>query len=135
MYLSEAERQWAPTLWKALRVGRQTWEDLMKPDDQSAFVAHSPVVKGVREKVTNSATAIIHDAVGAAEKEGVNIRPDYIQLNWSDTLEPVEDVDKDAVLSKGTRAVIISGAMWVGRTRLIDNIVLGREETVKEIIS
>lgn len=58
----------------------------------------------------------------------VNIRLDYISMNDPDTFEVLPDaISKADWEGSGDagRPVILSGAMWVGRTRLIDNIVLG----------
>jgi pantoate--beta-alanine ligase len=59
---------------------------------------------------------------------GLDIKLDYVEMNDPATFN---------VLSQGaTReddgddAVILSGAMWVGKTRLIDNIILGDTSTI-----
>ncbi|KIM26627.1 hypothetical protein M408DRAFT_330559 [Serendipita vermifera MAFF 305830] len=132
MYLTETERTWAPTLWRALQAGKKKWEEIMQAETDPNSTT---IVKGARDRVVNAATEVIQTAVGESEKEGVSIRPDYIQLNWTDTFEVIGDVDKKEVLSEGTRGVILSGALWVGRTRLIDNIILGHPKVVKQIIS
>jgi pantoate--beta-alanine ligase len=131
MYLSEKERVWAPTLWKALQVGKQTWE--------SERGKATGRIQGINEKVTGAAADFVNVVTIQAEKEGVAARLDYMQLNWADTLEPVGDIEPSAGSSGKPgwveeRAVILSGAMWVGRTRLIDNIILGREDVVNRII-
>ena len=56
-------------------------------------------------------------------KAGVEMRLDYVELSDSDSFEVVGD-DKTRV-DYGTRPVLLSGALWVGRTRLIDNLILG----------
>lgn len=61
------------------------------------------------------------------------MRADYIQLNDPETFEVIRDATtREQYLageewkSKSTeRPVVLSGAMWVGKTRLIDNLVLG----------
>jgi len=132
MYLTEKERVWAPTLWRALQVGTQTWE--------SELSKETGRIQGINERVTSAAADAVTAATIQAEKEGVSARLDYVQLNWADTLEPVGDIEPSAGSSEelesvGERAVILSGAMWVGRTRLIDNIILGRGDVVNRIIS
>lgn len=51
------------------------------------------------------------------------MRLDYIEMNDSETFE-VLDVSSNNQLA-GDIPVIVSGALWVGKTRLIDNIVIG----------
>lgn len=60
-----------------------------------------------------------------ARSEGLEaeMRLDYVQLNDSETFEIVEDQSRK--LGNGSNAVLLSGALWVDKTRLIDNIILG----------
>jgi len=58
-----------------------------------------------------------------AKKRDVDVRLDYIEMNDVDSFEVVEDGEKRN--GKEREAVILSGAIWVGKTRLIDNVVLG----------
>lgn len=51
------------------------------------------------------------------------MRLDYIEMNDSETFDVV-DASSNHRLA-GDIPVILSGALWVGRTRLIDNIVVG----------
>ena len=52
----------------------------------------------------------------------VEMRLDYIQMNYTEVLE--FDV------TKGSKLVILSGALYVDKTRLIDNILLGDAEKI-----
>lgn len=60
-----------------------------------------------------------------ARSEGleVEMRLEYVQLNDSESFEIVEDQSRK--LGDGSNVVILSGALWVDKTRLIDNIILG----------
>lgn len=51
------------------------------------------------------------------------MRIDYVEVNDSDTFDVVEDERTKDSMSSGLP--ILSGALWVGRTRLIDNLILG----------
>jgi pantoate--beta-alanine ligase len=121
-YLTEQEKKWAPTLWKALGVGRKVFEDVIGTgwNAERGEEGEEVVVKDVRTQVRAAAQDVIQHAKEAAEKDGVFMRLDYIELNWADTLKPVEGVDQG-----GRGPVILSGAIWIGRTRLIDNVILG----------
>lgn len=55
--------------------------------------------------------------------DGMDMRLDYIEMNDSETFD-VLDVSSNHQLA-GDIPVILSGALWVGKTRLIDNIVVG----------
>jgi len=51
---------------------------------------------------------------------------DYVEMNDPESFEVV---DWETAPGDG-RAVILSGAMWVGRTGLIDNVIRGDEGRV-----
>jgi pantoate--beta-alanine ligase len=62
------------------------------------------------------------------EKRGVEIRVDYVEMNDPDTFEVLGD---EQVQQRSDGApVILSGAVWFGRTRLIDNMILGNLEGI-----
>jgi pantoate--beta-alanine ligase len=102
-YLSPEERKVADTLYRALCLAKEGWESGLS---KSECVATS---KGLVESVRAEA--------------GVEMRLDYVEVNDSDSLEVVGDGKARA--EYGIRPVLLSGAMWVGRTRLIDNLILG----------
>ncbi|KAJ6581644.1 Pantoate-beta-alanine ligase [Mycena capillaripes] len=104
-YLSPEGRKLAPTLYRALKAAEQAWND---GQQKAACVERAKNV--VRE-------------VASAE-----VRLDYIQLNDSDSLEPLEET---RCMEMNSQPVILSGALWIGTTRLIDNIVLGGMEQLR----
>ncbi len=64
--------------------------------------------------------------------DSVDLRLDYIEMNDPETFDEL-----DAGISRADweaeregRPVIISGAMYVGKTRLIDNVVVGARRTL-----
>jgi pantoate--beta-alanine ligase len=111
-YLSTAERTRAPVLYAALRAAADSWDAGAAKADCVTVAYH-----------------VLEDARRAGEADGVDARVDYIEFN---------DPASFAVLADGetrTRrgaAVVLSGAVLVGRTRLIDNIVLGDEGSIVE---
>ncbi|KAJ7091463.1 Pantoate-beta-alanine ligase [Mycena belliarum] len=102
-YLSAEGRQLAPALYRALGAAEQAWN------------AGQPKAVCVQR-----ATDVV--AAAAAQKSDLEVRLDYIELNDSDSLEPL---DGARCAEPDSRPVILSGALWIGSTRLIDNIVLG----------
>ena len=50
--------------------------------------------------------------------EGVDMRVDYFEVFDKETFAPVRGPVRG-------REVVIAGAVWVGKTRLIDNLLLG----------
>jgi len=50
--------------------------------------------------------------------EGVDMKVDYFEVFDKETFEPVRG-------PVGGREVVVAGAVWVGKTRLIDNLLLG----------
>ncbi|KAH9946494.1 Pantoate-beta-alanine ligase [Amylocystis lapponica] len=114
-YLTPREREFAaPALYAALQSGKRAWEAGMSKE---ACITHA---RGVIEETAQR--------LGTGE-EAVKIELDYVEINDPETF----DVLPDAVTrgqwgadgGKEERAAIFSGAIWVGRTRLIDNVILG----------
>ncbi len=71
------------------------------------------------------ALQVLEAAEREGEEHGVEIRVDYIEMNDPDTF----DVLGDGQRSNGA-PVILSGAVWFGRTRLIDNLIVGNGEGI-----
>jgi len=60
-------------------------------------------------------------------KRGVEIRVDYVEMNDLGTFEVLGD---ERMRGFDGTPVILSGAAWFGRTRLIDNMILGNPEGI-----
>ncbi|CUA74716.1 pantoate--beta-alanine ligase [Rhizoctonia solani] len=108
-YLQGAEKDVAGTLRSALQQVAQAWYDGMSRSE--ALAAGKRYV----------------DSVVQAHAGKVEIKLDYIEMNDPRTFEPLgEDVKRGGGSGEGKGpGVILSGALWVGRTRLIDNVLLG----------
>lgn len=87
-----------------------TGEDLIS-------AATSIVLEQQRSMSTASATLGLE--VGGKEEEKVKMELDYIEVFDKETFEPVRGEVESG------RELVIAGAMWVGKTRLIDNLLLG----------
>ncbi|KAK0214802.1 Pantoate-beta-alanine ligase [Armillaria fumosa] len=94
-YLSPEARLVAPKLYAALQAAETAWNTGL-----------------TKAECIEKAVEIIRGAPG--------VRLDYVEMNDPDTFEAL---DGAARAEEG--AVILSGAVWVGMTRLIDNIILG----------
>ncbi|ORY25324.1 putative PAN6 Pantoate-beta-alanine ligase [Naematelia encephala] len=109
-YLSPSELRVAPVLHQALSAARQV------------FLTCSSSSEGTTgEEMISAASQIVSAQQEALEAEGssVDLRLDYIEVFDKHTFEPVRGpVEKD-------REMVVAGALWVGRTRLIDNLLLG----------
>jgi pantoate--beta-alanine ligase len=92
IYLSKEERQAALVLWKALCLARGNWEN------------------GERD-----AARLRRDMIALIEKEPF-AKIDYVSIANPETLEELDTIDKNALLSLAVR---------IGKTRLIDNTILG----------
>ncbi|KAF9045683.1 Pantoate-beta-alanine ligase [Hymenopellis radicata] len=110
-YLSAEGRAVAPTLYAALRAAQVAWNT--GSTKQESLLQAIDLVQEKRAQ--------------AAPK--VDIQLDYIQFNDSDTFEELEDGAR-ASKDEDASPVIISGAMWVDKTRLIDNIILGNDNKI-----
>ncbi|KAL1758176.1 Pantoate-beta-alanine ligase [Schizophyllum commune] len=114
-YLSPSARRIAPVMSSALDVARDAWEAGLTKDE---------CVKRAEQLVAEVAERA--RAEGAAE-----VRLDYIQLNDSDTFSEVPGHrTKDTWAQQSPHPVILSGAIWVDKTRLIDNYILGDVDSI-----
>ena len=110
VYLSDAQRKFAGTLFAALEAGRDTWNN---HDGRS------------RDDVVAAATDIIRTRAEEAHRHGVQMTLEYIEMNDPDSFDAVDWLSTDKV-----RPVIISGALKLGGTRLIDNILCGDSSNI-----
>ena len=89
----------------------------LSPEERSAALCLSKALKAARRLVGNRVTSreeiltVVKDIIGQA----LYTRIDYLALVHPETLEEVETVQGEARLAL---------AVWVGKTRLIDNILL-----------
>lgn len=100
-YLSDEELSLAVTLYEALNEGGRVWE---------AGLGCDQAVKRAKELVKRKQEQ--------AETAQVKLKLDYLEMNDPETFEVLDG-------KYGGHRAIFSGALWVGRTRLIDNILLG----------
>ncbi|KAK7686185.1 hypothetical protein QCA50_010405 [Cerrena zonata] len=117
-YLTPAEyNHAAPTLYAALQAAKSSWGS-GSTKSQAVTAAHGLVERKVQELLS-------------AQSE-IALKLDYIEMNDPDSFEIISDNVTAASWDMPggakpcrNRPVILSGAMWVGKTRLIDNIILG----------
>ncbi|KAF9006166.1 Pantoate-beta-alanine ligase [Cyathus striatus] len=109
-YLSDDGRNVAPTLREALKAAATAWES------GSSKIG-----------CVHRAVEVIEARKSKAKAEGLNVSMDldYIQLNDSDTFEVLDDNTTRTSGNDPHRPVILSGALYVDKTRLIDNVILG----------
>ncbi|KAH7325522.1 hypothetical protein B0J17DRAFT_681639 [Rhizoctonia solani] len=106
-YLQGAEKDVAGTLRGALKEVEKAWY---------AGKSRSEALAAGKRYV---------DEVVVANTGKVEMKLDYIEMNDPHTFERLgEQVKGGEAVGKGP-GVILSGALWVGRTRLIDNVLLG----------
>lgn len=110
IHLSPCERQLAPTLYAALQDAGRVW-----------------AAGASKQETVQCALGQLKAAKDEGAKDGISIRVDYVEMNDPDTFEVLED---ERVQRSDGAPVILSGAAWFGRTRLIDNVVLGNLEGI-----
>ena len=109
-YLTPAERQRAPALYTALRGAARAWE-----------------AGTSKQEAVQHALQVLEAAKREGEEHGVEVRVDYIEMNDPDTFDVLGD---EQVQRSDGAPVILSGAVWFGQTRLIDNLILGNGEGI-----
>ncbi|GBE89562.1 Pantoate--beta-alanine ligase [Sparassis crispa] len=123
-YLTPRERKYAaPALYAALQAGQRAWT---AGSSKAECIARAIAV------IDETSPKLVSDA----DVEPVEIRLDYIEMNDPETFDVLpDDVTRrewETQLQDGVkgRPVILSGALWIGRTRLIDNVILGDGRTL-----
>lgn len=112
-HLTPHERETvAPVLYTALQTAASAWES--NSTKAECISRAEAVIKEKKREVGDS----------------VDLRLDYIEMNDPESFEVVGEELSQELWEKETEArpIIVSGAMWVGKTRLIDNLVLGARE-------
>ncbi|KAF8141493.1 Pantoate-beta-alanine ligase [Boletus edulis] len=114
-YLSAEERSVANTLYRALQAAESEWT-AGKTKDASIRAAEDLAAGAVKEAVMR----------------GIEMRLDYIEMNNASTFEVLDGQSQRQPV--GGAPVVLSGAVWVGKTRLIDNIVLVARVHVQAVL-
>jgi pantoate--beta-alanine ligase len=105
-YLTPSERPYAGTLYKAL--------SLVKSSLGSSASDRTMTVEDVKAQARD----LIESAASRATSEGITIKYDYIEVFDKTTFEPIRGELKG-------REGVVAGAIWLGKTRLIDNLLIG----------
>ncbi|KAL4062582.1 Pantoate-beta-alanine ligase [Scleroderma yunnanense] len=108
VYLSADERPFAVALYRALQAAESAW-----------------IQGATKQECIAMALAVVEHSKTQAAAKGVDMKLDYIEINDSETFEILNDGEHKQSESLGKGPVILSGAVWMGKTRLIDNIVIG----------
>lgn len=118
-YLSPTELAVAPILYQALVAAKEAFESAGAEvtGEDLVSIATSVILKRQGELPTSQANFGVQ--VDAGEEGAVELKLDYVEVFDKDTFEPVR-----GPVGKG-RELVIAGAVWVGKTRLIDNLLLG----------
>ncbi|ADV24265.1 pantoate-beta-alanine ligase [Cryptococcus gattii E566] len=112
-YLSPPELLVAPILYQALQTGVDAFEG---HDPSSATLTAEDIIAQATSVILNEQLRIAKAA--PEEGGGVELELDYIELFDKTTFNPV----RGDVTGK---EMVLAGAVWVGKTRLIDNLLLG----------
>ncbi|KAM0786249.1 hypothetical protein ACM66B_007048 [Microbotryomycetes sp. NB124-2] len=111
-YLTDEERRWATVLINGLKEGQREFERMRREGDGDVDVVK--VLEAARGSVKN-----IEDRT--QEDDKVNVKLLYISLNDPQDLFDLEK-EGDGLIKRG-KGAILSGAVMLGKTRLIDNLV------------
>ncbi|GAA5843251.1 hypothetical protein JCM11251_002262 [Rhodosporidiobolus azoricus] len=113
-YLTKEERAWATVLVDALDVAARVWQERRNRGEGEVSV----------KEVLEAAEAHVAKVERQAKEEGkgVEVKLLYIAMNDPEELHDLPREGEGSVVQKGKGAVL-SGAVMLGRTRLIDNIV------------
>jgi len=110
-YLSPKEQKHATGLYKALLKGKEIWDASLK---ERETVDPTRVIQAAEE--------VIEKCRKEADEDGVKIELDYIAFRDPETFEMPERME----MYREGKAYLLCGAMKLGTTRMIDNIILGK---------
>ena len=116
MYLTpEAREKAAPALYAALQEAKGSWE---------AGLSKAECIQRASSVVQHQAEVLVHD--------NIEMKLDYIEMNDPETFEVLPEQESRTTWETETtgRPVVLSGAMWVGKTRLIDNVIIGDAQSL-----
>jgi pantoate--beta-alanine ligase len=108
-YLSPAERRHAPMLYQALLAAKARVEEELAV---RASVSEVDVLAAATQALTEHTSGALAD--------GVKVELDYIKINDPLTLRPMTEIGRG-------QAAVLSGAVKIGSTRLIDNLLFNVE--------
>ncbi|GJE98559.1 pantoate-beta-alanine ligase [Phanerochaete sordida] len=120
-YLTPREREAAaPTLYAALDAVRKAW---------AAGTSKAECI--------STAHAIIKSKADDLAGDNIDMKLDYIEMNDPESFDVLDPCQNRAAWEADVadRPVILSGAMWVGKTRLIDNVILGNAQSLGIVAS
>ena len=109
-YLSPIERQHAPVLYAALSAAERAI--LESAEMGEASIAADQVLAAGKQGISD-----FMDAMQSSSSESVDIELDYIKVNDPTSLSELSEVRKG-------QAAVLSGAVRIGKTRLIDNFLV-----------
>jgi pantoate--beta-alanine ligase len=111
-YLNQAERSVAPILYRALSAARELYT--------SASISGKETPVTGEQMITSAVQVVLEEQARITdEREEVDLKVDYFEIFDKNTFEPLRGV------VEAGRELVVAGAVWVGRTRLIDNLLLG----------
>ena len=130
MFLSTAERRFAPTLYDALLLAEKAWDRGWTKSDSigeaiKLIQSRIQVASESLERVDIKLDYVEMNDTETFEELGDSrtIKLDYVEMNDAETFEELGDSRTKSEEAGGQ--IILSGALWIGGTRMIDNILIG----------
>ena len=116
-HLSPEERSIAPSLYEALNDARRRILDGERDGRAIREAAAARIPQSDHREVSGFGPTVSDPHVVSGFIRTVDVRLEYLEIVDPATMQPVDEVD---------RPVRVAGALWVGSTRLIDNILVNR---------
>ncbi|WVF70117.1 pantoate-beta-alanine ligase [Kwoniella sp. CBS 6097] len=115
-YLSPPELYVSPVLYRALNAAKELYFSTASEGitGEDLIAAGTRVVLDEQERILSPTTTV-------EQGGGVELQMDYIEVFDKHTFEPIR-----GPVGEG-REFVVAGAVWVGKTRLIDNLLVGWE--------
>ncbi|WVQ76755.1 pantoate-beta-alanine ligase [Cryptococcus sp. DSM 104548] len=114
-YLSPSELSAAPILFSALSEGQASYEEARGARKNE--LTGEDIISAATGRILAEQHRLLQASPTSVEA-GVEMRLDYVELFDRATFEPVRG-------PVGEREMVLAGALWMGKTRLIDNVLLG----------
>ncbi|TYJ54398.1 pantoate-beta-alanine ligase [Cryptococcus floricola] len=114
-YLSPSELSAAPILFSALSEGQASYAEAQRAKNNE--LTGEDIISAATGILLAEQSRLLQASLVSKEAD-VEMRLDYVELFDRTTFEPVRG-------PVGDKEMVLAGALWVGKTRLIDNVLLG----------
>ncbi|WWC87165.1 pantoate-beta-alanine ligase [Kwoniella dendrophila CBS 6074] len=118
-YLTPSELYVSPVLYKALYAAKKLYES--EETAEGKDITGEDLIAASTRIILDEQERILSPQTTEPKGKGVELQLDYIETFDKDTFQPIRGPIGE------NKQFVLAGAIWVGKTRLIDNLLVGWE--------